>query len=83
MNCPYIQMGRTKYLLVDRNNTKEEDLCVNFALSEKGEVEILVDINNPRLQGIAHPQVSIGEKWQTVMNTNLLLISADDIDTYC
>lgn len=48
-------MGRTKYLLVNNNNTEGEILCVNYPLSEKGEVEILVDINNPRLQGIAHP----------------------------
>lgn len=53
-----------------------------YEIPEKGDIEVLVDIKNPRLQGVALPQVSIG-KWQTVMSTNLLFISGEDIEASC
>lgn len=43
---------------------------------------MLVDIKNPKLQGVALPQISIG-KWQAVMSTNLLFISGEDIEASC
>jgi hypothetical protein len=79
-------MGKTRYMhAVIRNDTNKtaEVLCISYVLSRKGEIEVLVDLNNPKLQGIAHPSVKIGEKWQTIMTTNLLLITEEDVDIYC
>lgn len=91
MECSVSTLGRTKYLFItntknNTNITKTEEpdiLCVRYDVPEKGQIEILVDLKNPKLQGIALPNVKIGKKEHVVMSTNTLLISADDVDSFC
>jgi hypothetical protein len=80
LTCAVANLGKNMFLHID--NAKEKVMCVRYEIPEKGEIEILVDIKNPKLQGIALPQVSIG-KWKTVMSSNLLLVTAANIDSYC
>jgi hypothetical protein len=93
LKCAVANLGQTKFMVINRNktardnktkadSTEEEVMCLMYEIPEKGEVEVLVDIKNPKLQGVALPLVRVG-KWQAVMHTNLLVISADDIDAAC
>lgn len=43
----------------------------------------MTDLNNPKMQGIQHPIISIGTQFTVKMISNFKTISADEVDEAC
>ena len=91
--CVDVGMGQTHTFTMKKSNVpddiKMEDeewgisYCVSYHLSHAEDIEIFIDVSNPKLKGITETSIAIGEKFETIMSKNVMVIEGKDLENYC